>query len=148
MCGKVYLTHDELIEHRFSSLDKTPQQMQSSGHINSFFKRGAVQDDGDTLIAENDLNKSSTAETSAASETVTRKNKIDGGVDSKKVGSVLLLLLSCWLQCKVLLLTDWKEELCSKGIVRCPMYKVGWMVSCNFGTLYRGSTQAKDGLRA
>ena len=94
MCGKVYLTQDELIEHRFSSQDKTPQQMQSSGHIDSFFKQGAVQDDGDTLVTENDLNQSSTAETSAASETVTRKNEVDKEVDSKKVGSVLLLLLS------------------------------------------------------
>ena len=68
--------------------------MQSSGHIDSFFKQGAVQDDGDTLVTENDLNQSSTAETSAASETVTRKNEVDKEVDSKKVGSVLLLLLS------------------------------------------------------
>ena len=36
-----------------------------------------------------------------------------------------------WLLWKVeikLLLTYWKEELNSNGIIRCPMYKVGWIL--------------------
>ena len=90
ICGKVYLTQEELIEHRSSVHDKTPRQSQHSQSVDSTdipSNQDTAQGERNTSVVEN--NRSSTEAASTTGETVTRKNGKDGEVDSKKekVGS-------------------------------------------------------------